>query len=255
MNNKLNIEEIKYLIPDYITGHLNENEKHIVENAIRDSEEINNFYKEIKGTFDFAGNVKFEEPPRQYWNNLLPRIHQRIEAEKERKTARNPISILWKILVPVAAVILIFIVYQFVISPEKQIVNNNSIYEKKEIRDNNTNKVEKTEEHIEEKKDTKTIQNNIDKFNLNKTKRAPKSYNKDTKVEEKIANDKSNDNIIKETNDNNDNEDLASIEVDESSISVTGQAAGFDEEVESDLNKLDVNEQKNLLEQLSTSNM
>src|SRR5205807_5724471 len=131
INNKTYIEEIKYLVPDYITGKLDANEKLIVENAIRESEEVKSFYIEMKAALDFAASVKFDEPSQQYWNNLLPRIHQRMESEKDRKAARNPLSILWKIFVPVAAIIIIFIIYQLATSPEKQIVKNNTYIEEK----------------------------------------------------------------------------------------------------------------------------
>src|SRR5437667_1764759 len=104
----------------------------------------------MKAALDFAGSIKFQEPSQQYWNNLLPRIHQRIESEKDRKAARNPLSILWKILVPVAAVIIIFIIYQLATSPENQIVKNNTyIEEKKEIQNNNTDTRQNTNKQIE----------------------------------------------------------------------------------------------------------
>jgi hypothetical protein len=267
-NNKINFEEIKYLVPDYITGNLDANEKLIVENAIKESEEVNAFYKETKATFEFARSVKFKEPSQQYWNNLLPRIHQRMESEKERKAARNPLSILWKILVPVAAVIIIFIIYQLATSPEKQIVKNNTfIEEKKEIKDNNTEKqqnenqnqkqsidkqTDKKKDNIEQENPDNSKQNNSPHKT---TKRTAKTDYESVNYGNLANNNNPGDNMIKENVMNDDKDEFASAEIDESSITVSGQNAGFDEEVERDLNKLDDNEQNSLLEQLSGSNL
>jgi|GEM_PF-1242095 len=271
-NNKINIETIKYLVPDYINGLLDSKDKQIVENAINKSDELKVFYKEMKMTFDFAGNVKYNEPSQQYWNNLLPRIHQRIEEKQEKKAARNPFALLWKILVPVAAIILIFIIYQLATSPGKQIVDKKTyMEEKKEVRNNNID-TQKTAQQTEEKKDNiiapkNNIDNNPDNSgnnviktnnNYKNTSRAAKTDFENVNNEQNIAdynNNTNNDNVIKEALDTEDKEELASADIDESSITVTGQSAGYDEEIEKDLNKLNDNEQNNLLEQLSSSNL
>src|SRR5260221_14107036 len=107
MNNKLNIEELKYLVPDYISGLLSDAEKTLVENALKESDELKNFYEEVKGIFEFVSNVKFEEPPAQYFNNLLPRIHQKIELSSAKRFACSNIAAIWKIIIPAVAVLLV----------------------------------------------------------------------------------------------------------------------------------------------------
>ena len=52
MNNKLNIEEIKYYIPDYITGVINDNDKMIVETALKQSQELKEFYNELNHSLE-----------------------------------------------------------------------------------------------------------------------------------------------------------------------------------------------------------
>ena len=265
-NNNINIEAIKYLVPDYITGLLDSKDKQIVENAINDSDEIKAFYNEMKMTFDFAGNVKFKEPSQQYWNNLLPRIHQRIEEKQEKKAARNPFSLLWKILVPVAAIVLIFIIYSIATSPEKQIVKKNTyIEEKREVKDNSDSQKTQIQTKPEGKKDDVASQDNsgnddnnsVPPVNSQKiTRHTDKTEYENTNNGQNTAEyDNNTNNLIKETFEAEDKEELASADIDESSVTIAGQNAGFDEEIEKDLNKLDDNEQKNLLEQLSSSNL
>lgn len=267
-NNNINIEAIKYLVPDYITGLLDSKDKQIVENAINDSDEIKAFYNEMKMTFDFAGNVKFKEPSQQYWNNLLPRIHQRIEEKQEKKAARNSFSLLWKILVPVAAIVLIFIIYSIATSPEKQIVKKNTyIEEKREVQGNTDSQKTQIQTQPEEKKDDVASQDNSENDDNNsvkpvnnqktgkRTDRTDYENSNDRQNAADYDNNTGNDNSIKETFESEDKDELASADIDESAITITGQNAGFDEEIEKDLNKLDDNEQKSLLEQLSSSNL
>ena len=54
MENKINIDEIKYLIPDYVTGHLNNAEKLKVEDALSKSNELRDFYNEMKSVLSFC---------------------------------------------------------------------------------------------------------------------------------------------------------------------------------------------------------
>ena len=125
MAKKLNIEDIKLLIPDYITGSLSGEEFASVDNAIKNNPEIASLYSDMKSALEFVENVKFEEPVPQYWNNLLPKIHEKIEARNEKKLFKNPIPLIWKILVPVAAIILIAVIYRIATTPENQITKEN----------------------------------------------------------------------------------------------------------------------------------
>src|SRR5688500_3832424 len=120
MNNKLNIEELKYLVPDYITGQISDPDKAAVEDALKQSAELREFHNELKSTFEFVGTVKFEEPSPQYFNNLLPRIHQRIEEQEAKKFSWDKVASFWKVLVPVAAIVVIALVYYMVKQSDTQ---------------------------------------------------------------------------------------------------------------------------------------
>jgi len=260
MNNKLNIEELKYLIPDYITGALDENDKLLVDNALKESAELREFYTETKNTFKFVSNVKFEEPPAQYWNNLLPRIHEKIDARAAKKLSWDNISAIWKIIVPVAAVILFFVIYQLVKSPENQISKKQENKEQKINVDSGSNVKNEVKDEKKEKVEKKddNVANNIS-GNGNKIVKGP-GVNKRNGVvrhqnapeEENMAdnNEKNNDNLNNEKESNVENEEYALIETEESSI-LPGHVLGtMDDETESELNNLNGNEKDQLIENL-----
>ena len=255
MNNKLNTEEIKFMLPDYISGQLNDTDKALVDEAIKESAEVRGFYNEMKGTFEFVSTVKFEEPAPVYWNSLLLRIHDKIESREQKGFSWDKIASMWKVLVPIAAIILIALVY-YMVKP-----SNTQLTEEKKI------------EQI--KKDTSKDDNNINKENVK---------------QEKVTEDKKTDDVVKEQNDNNktkkniirkysvkpDNatakniipenesnrdkqetvkdEQLAS-EIEETAIFADGEGAGFDEETENDLKKLNDNEKETLLQELENTNL
>ncbi len=252
MNKKLNIEEVKELLPDYITGSLGSEEAALVQDIIKTNVEIAELYTEMKEALEFVDSVKFEEPVPQYWNNLLPRIHERIEAREDKKLFKNTIPLLWKILVPVAAIILIAIIYKLSVSPEIQITQDktkNIQKEKIEVPDNKTHTEQKQIDESENEDKTK------DSFN----KSIPVKKSRVQKKEDKIQiNDE--DNLAKKEN-NIDEQDLnlfKEIRTEEfndlSDISeiYTGTQ---DEELENEIEKLNSADKTALLEDISNSDL
>lgn len=250
MNNKIHIEEIELLLPDYITGLLNEEDKQKVEDALASSSSLKALYTEMKDALDFADSVQAQEPSPQYWNNLLPRIHQKIE-EKER---RKSFSYAWKILLPAAAVILIFIIFRISFTPkieitEKQI--NKTDNQKVETKDTAEKKINKIQTPVQEKKNIAN-ENTIEKPHY--LKRSIKN-----KIEVNTA-----DNYIKVDTEKKENlkkvfpenDDYASVaEVEDYSIFGAGVPGAIDDETAEELDKLSGNEQNDLLETLSKSNL
>ncbi len=261
MDNKLNIEEIKYLIPDYITGSLNDKDKLLVENAIQESSELREMYEDMSGAFRFVSNAKFKEPPAQYWNTLLPKIHEKIEAKSSKKFSWGSASAIWKIIIPAAAVLLIFIVYQLLKSPEDQMTKKEK--EEKQIENIQKDSGNNTKQEIKEEKKQKveTKENDVVKENPVNIK-TPKLFKKNKIINEpkvsfdNVAQDNkaSNNENIKENNDR-DNEEFASIDPDDISVFSGNPADGIDDETESELNKLNTNEKDQLIEDLMKSNL
>jgi anti-sigma-K factor RskA len=132
MKNKVNMKDIHLLLPDYIAGSLNADDARNVENAIKSNVEISEMYNKMKSAFEFVESVRSEEPVPQYWNNLLPRIHERLETRLEKKFFGKQVSVIWKVLVPIAAVILIALIYRVVFISENQYTEKNEIIIQKE---------------------------------------------------------------------------------------------------------------------------
>jgi len=256
MNNKLNIEEIQLLIPDYITGGLSETEKALVEKSLKESPELNEFYIEMKETLNFVSSVKLSEPAPQYWNSLLPRIHDKIESREAQGFSWDKVAAFWKVLVPVAAIILIALVYLLVkpsniqLTEEKNIENitndtsgnNDSVKEEKQVEKKNESEIVKEKDN-ELKSDGTDKQNNTIKRNT-------------IKYFDEIVKDEVNNNGNNQIKENIKDEQLVlDDDIEETSIFASGENSGLDEETVNELRKLDDSEQTKLLEELINSNL
>jgi hypothetical protein len=251
MRNKIDIEKIKLMLPDYLTGSLSEADIHLVESALDSSNELRQLCAYMKNALDFAGKIQVEEPAPQYWNNLLPRIHEKIEKRK-KASANSPLTYVWKVLLPAAAVVLIFVVYRIVFTPDSQITQeNNMIKEKVEKQDTVSKQIEK---EIKQEPIDKRIPK--EKSLVSRTKKQMiKMIPKEQDLTE-ITKQKENALEKEEIKRSNGNEDFASYtEVDELSIFGAGTPGTYDEDIENELDKLNSNEQDALLKELSNTNL
>lgn len=255
MNNKLNTEDVKFMIPDYISGQLNDTEKAMVEEAIKESAEVRGFYDEMKYTFDFVSTIGFEEPAPGYWNSLLPRIHDKIDSRESKGFSWDKIASMWKVLVPIAAIILIALVY-YIVKP-----SNIQLTEEKKI------------EQV--KKDTSKDENNDSKENI-KQEKVSDDKNTDNIAKEQNNFEKNNNNVVKNISTKPDNataksilpemepvqvtlepvkDEQLAVELEETSFFANGEGAGFDEDTENNIKKLNDTEQEMLLHDLQNSNL
>jgi hypothetical protein len=84
MNKNINNEDLIYSLPDYITGKLNDKGiKFRIEEEIRNNNGFRQEYELLKETYTSLKNLEFSEPPAHYFNNLIPRLNQRIENESK----------------------------------------------------------------------------------------------------------------------------------------------------------------------------
>ena len=253
MKSNLNIEEIQLMIPDYISGELSDEEKALVEGAMKESAELRQFYSEMKETFNFVGSVKFTEPAPQYWNSLLPRIHEKIESRESKAFSWDKVSALWKVLVPIAAVILIALVYYIVKPTNTQLTEDKKIenIKKDSSKDNDNNpKEEKQVEKKNENNLTNEQDKSAEKHNVILKRNNIQKNDNIVKDEEKSVN---NNDVIKETV--KDEQLAVDVDIEETSIFATGEAAGFDEEIENELKNLNDSEQSQLLNEIINSNL
>jgi len=241
-----NIEEIKLLLPDYISGNIESGDKKLVEDAFENSPELQELFNEMTGTFGFVSKVKFKEPDTLYWTNLLPRIHERLEKTEERKFSWEKVLSYWKVFVPVTAVILLAVVYFTVLNKNDE----STITEKKIEKIDTSRKIENTEKkEIVKDNNTNTTEQEkkipVDKKIL---KHYPSKYDK---TDEKPVQDK----ILKETPKQEEPELYTEIDIEEEAVFTGGTAGMVDDEIESGLNTLNRNEQDELLKELINSNL
>ncbi len=86
-------------------------------------------------------------------------------------------------------------------------------------------------------------------------KQSQEDYNNYNVTEESAQNVNNQNNPEIKENLPDEKEEIAAVEIEETAIINGSQPAGFDEETEKQLKKLDDNEQNNLLEELSNTNL
>jgi len=128
MKNKAEIKTIEKMLLDYVEGNLNSHDLEKVTEAIAHSPELRSLCDDIMRTLNFMKDRRIEQPSPHYWSNLLPRIHERISRKKA--LILYPPKYWWKILIPAAAVFMIFIVYKTVITPGSQVTFQEKVIEK-----------------------------------------------------------------------------------------------------------------------------
>jgi anti-sigma-K factor RskA len=239
-----NIEEIKLLLPDYISGHIEPEDKKSVEEAINSSPELQGLLIEMSSTLGFVSNVKYKEPDPAYWASLLPRIHERIEQAEAKNFSWDKILSYWKVLVPVTAVIILAVLYFTVIKN-----NDNSTLTEKRTEKVNPDTNIKTE--TPEKKEIVKETNNTEKVSSIVKKQTGHVHHK--KVKDNIEPVK--DEILKDEQIKQDDfEDIVQTDLEEESV-FTGSTAGVEEEIENSLNDLNENEKDKLVQELLKSNL
>ena len=83
MKNNKRYEELLFDLPDYISGKITDRSRiSEIENQINSDSEFRSEYENLKLTFNTLENIKIDEPSDAFFNNLLPKIHQKIN-EKE----------------------------------------------------------------------------------------------------------------------------------------------------------------------------
>ena len=264
MENKRKIEELKHLLPDLITGQISDEDKRELESAIENNTELRADYAVLKSTFGIVESVKSVELPPEYWNSLLPRIHQRIEEKEAASFSWDKIASIWKVFVPIAAVILIAVIYYLAV-PSKNELTDKEKNEKiikdtsKENIQNKDNEKPKKDNKIPEitndDKNTNDIKKNIENEKNNMIRKYNRTGN--DIVKDNMRNKDENQESIQpvENNDQLTDVPLESEDIEGTSIFAEGEASGLGEDIENELSKLDDHEKSSLLEQLENSNL
>lgn len=138
-------EELKENLPDYINKKIEDTKLiEAIEYEISNNQDFKKEYDLISSVLSNFSNIEFSEPPENYFNNLLPRIKERITKRHVKFNLIRSLSNLWKFAVPVAAIILFFIGYKTIFKNSDYIDQLNK----------DTHVVFKELNHSDEKSDT-----------------------------------------------------------------------------------------------------
>jgi hypothetical protein len=250
MNKNYNIEELKYLVADHLSGQISAGDKEALEKALGESAELRGFYEETKKTLEFVRDVKFEEPAPQYWNSLLPRIHEKIDKRQSEAFSWGKISSVWKILVPMAAILLIAIIY-YIAKPKDPGIT-------KDVPKQNIEEIKKDPSREQIEKKDENVKPEIDNT-AKEERRIPESIPKKRKLilleENSIVKGEHLPQDRERPDEEPSNGSLTATEIEETSIFGGGEAAGLDEETENELKKLNDSEKRTLLQELEDINL
>jgi hypothetical protein len=132
-------EELLYSLPDYINGQIKD-QKLIseIEAEINNNPGFKLEYENLRNTFLFLNKTQFEEPSEAYFNNLLPNIHAKLDAKREKKkfSILDYLSPTLKYVLPVICILFVVYIYTkdttveqvaVINQPETTIVSENTL--------------------------------------------------------------------------------------------------------------------------------
>jgi hypothetical protein len=245
---KNNLEELRRSLPDYIQDKINDvNEIESIEKEIKINPDFKKEYEDMKDSIYFLKLAKFQEPPDNYFNTILPRLNDKINGRITSK--QNIFSFLklkryyWNYLVPVIPILFIFLIYSVYFNNHSD--SDNSIYISNDSKtdfknkDSVLNKVE-TEDYL------KTQSTEVEDT-VNETKSASDVNNA------KLNNYSYNDNRIDNADniDNNDNIDAETMETTE----VFSKEEDDISNLQSQFNQLDDDTQNDILDNLKNEKL
>lgn len=120
-------EELLYSLPDYINGQIRD-QKLIseIETEIANNPDFKLEYENLKNTFSFLEKTNFEEPSEAYFNNLLPNIRAKLDAQKQKKRFNILDYLAPSLKYVLPAFCIMFIVYVYTKNPSiEQVANIN----------------------------------------------------------------------------------------------------------------------------------
>lgn len=239
MTNNLNYcEDLLYNLPDYAAGKLKDKKLILkIESELISNPEFKSEYELILETISTVKDFRFSEPPEHYFTNLIPQINARLEKQNNSSAFMHffRFANLLKYVLPALSVVFIIVIINYSNKDNKDknmfiqsdntinnIMNNKS---ESAADSNNSAKIqiekETTNEYIEKKSSTE----NSELINIDKTKKSKKQNNTTEEI---------NVNLLELFTENEENSD--------------------EYFYENDFNKLNQNEQNEILNKLSNTN-
>jgi|WetSurMetagenome_2_1015567.scaffolds.fasta_scaffold159780_1 hypothetical protein len=236
-------EELLENLPDYINNVIYDVElKETIRKEIETNPDFKNEFDLISFTLKNVNNFSFSEPPVNYFTSLLPRINDKIHKKSETFGFFKNLSTFWKLAIPVVTIIIFFISYKtFFNNNEFTNKLNNSIVlntdTQKNIKTNNT-ELNKEEELTSEETE------NMESIEETSSKNISTYYSRHYPFDNKSNLIKNDENIEVSINfsDNIPDEEVFYSTEDE-------------ENVEQEFDRLNAEEQNNIISKINNSNL
>ncbi len=102
----MDCKKIKFLLPDYISGNIPENNKDEIVNHLQVCNTCKKDYIEISEILNTLGSEKLQHPSDSYWINLVPNIHNRLK----EKSSTFPEKLIKFASIPLLAAVIAIII-------------------------------------------------------------------------------------------------------------------------------------------------
>jgi hypothetical protein len=97
-------EHIKYLLPDYVNGHLGAELLEGVESHLRACGQCREEMESLRDVFAYLAAHVPERPSASYYASILPRVHQRLEQKEAGSLLSHPLIV--RLVAPLACAVL-----------------------------------------------------------------------------------------------------------------------------------------------------
>ncbi len=119
----MNCRKVKYCLPDYVRDQSSEAEATIVRDHLATCEKCRREAEELSALLSGLSRQSVPPPSYSYWNSLLPRIHERLDARRSERMLPESI----RLLLP-SSVALMLIVVALNVRPMKTVVESQDIH-------------------------------------------------------------------------------------------------------------------------------
>jgi hypothetical protein len=230
MVKEFKIEELLENLPDYINGRIENSElKNAINSEISSNSEFKKEFESLNNTFKSINNFSFTEPPDYYFNNLLPRINDRIYTASKSNNFKKSFSAIWKFGLPVTAVILMFIGYKTFYNNNEYIKNINS-NSQIEITNDYQSKIKNDDSVVKNDTEVSTSETESANENGNFISNTTKSFYTKQNTYDRIINTEENNIIAIDITDNTPDDDVFFSNDEESNIEQEFEKLNSDEQ-------------------------
>ena len=112
-------EHVDYLLPDYVSGRLEEPLREGLELHLRDCPHCREELEAVQEVFGYLQSSEASHPSDSYYSSILPRVRQRLEEKREGSFLSHPLFI--RLVSPLAAAIVAIVLLLHVPFPKTEV--------------------------------------------------------------------------------------------------------------------------------------